>query len=169
MPSGTVNGNGESIVMDYTTHNVHSGKVRGFYNEDIDLDTGEILDTLIVVGANPIHIVLDLTAFGGQVIAEIYEGATVSLNGTPLRASRFNRLLNVPIDYQVYTGPTVVNPGDLFVKRRVLAYAQGSSAITSQVKGAIERVFKPFTNYLIRQTAVSDNISLTLVGIVYEE
>lgn len=169
MPNGTVNGNGESIVMDYTTHNVHYGKVRGFYNEDTDLDTGENLDTLIVVGSRPIHIVLDLTAFGGQVIAEIYEDTVVSDNGTQLRASRFNRILNVPYEYKVYTGPTVVNPGELFVKRRVLAYAQGSGGITSQVRGATERLFKPYTNYLIRQTAVSDNIALTLVGIVYEE
>lgn len=162
------NGDGEAIVLDAVTHYVHSGFMRGFYNEDVDLDTGENLDTLIVIGSKPVHIVLDLQAFGGQLVASIYEGCQYSATGTQLRTSRFNRVINLPVEMMVYTGPTITNVGDEFVRRRVLAHAQGNSGITSSVSTGVGRVFKPYTAYLLRQTAVSDNISLTLVGLFRE-
>jgi hypothetical protein len=162
------NGGGEGIFLDAVTHYVHSGFVRGFYNEDTDLDTGENLDTLIVTGSKPVHIVLDLQAFGGQVVAYIYEGCKYSAEGTILRTSRFNRTINLPVEMMAYTGPTITDVGDVFVKRRVLAHAQGNSGITSNVSTGVERVLAPFTSYLLRQTAVSDNIAVTLVGVFRE-
>jgi len=163
-----VNGYGESVCLDANTYYVHQGLVRGFYNEDTDLDTGESLDTLIVTGSKSIKAIFDLQAFGGQLIAYIYEGAITSDDGTELRTSRFNRMVNIPASYKVYSAPSVVSVGDQFVKRRVLAHAQGNSGITSAVTSGIERVLKPYTKYLLRQTAVSDNITLTLVGMIID-
>jgi len=168
MGNPATNGNGETIVMDVNTHKVHGGYVRGFYNEDADLDTGENLDTLIVTGTKPVHIVLDLEAYGGQLVAYIYEDCETSADGTELRTSRFNRTMTVPIETKVYSGPTVVNVGDMFVKRRVLAHAQGNAGITSAIRGGTERVLKPRSKYLIRQTAASDNIAITLAGVFCE-
>lgn len=169
MGDGATNGNGEAITLDAVTYYVHQGKVRGFYVEDADLDTGESMDTLIVVGRRPLHITLEASAFGGQVLAYIYEGSKYSDPGTLVRRSRFNRTINVPMESLVYSGPTITSLGDEFLKRRILAHAQGSAGITSAVKTGVERVLSPSTAYLLRQTSLADNIAITLTGVMYEE
>lgn len=166
--NGAINGNGENVTIDSNTYYVHLGLLRGFYNDDDDLDTGQSMDTLICVGSKPLKITLALEAFGGQVLAYIYEGTEVSDCGIQLRTSRFNRIVNSPIESKVFSSPSITNVGDLFVKRRVLAHAQGNSGITTAINAGVERILKPYTKYLLRQTALADNISITLVGTILE-
>lgn len=167
--NGLVNGNGESVIMEAIANYVHKGKVFAFYVEDTDIDTGENKDTLIVTGNYECHIVFDLEAFGGQLIAEIYEDTQTSDNGTEIKPSAFNRVASCLPETKIYATPTVTNLGTKFVGRRVLAHSQGNNSITSALRASTERVLKPRSKYLLRQTGVSDNIAMTLVGTFYEE
>jgi hypothetical protein len=165
----TTNANGYSIIEDDTTSYARSGKLWGFYREDTDLDTGESLDTLIVTGDKVVVCNFLLEAYGGQVIAYIDEDTITSDDGTLHPVSNFNRAMQSPTGVRVYSAPTVVDVGKRFVSRRVLAHAQGNSGITSNVTAGVRRYLKPNSKYLLRQTAVSDNIVVTLVGSFYEE
>lgn len=169
MPSGTVTKQGESVTMDNVYHHVITGDLHGFYTEDTDLDTGENLDTLIVTGKDACYLTLEVDVFGGQVIADIYEDVETSVYGTEIRASRFNRIIPNTRSTKIYNAPTITNIGELFVRRRVLSFAQGVAAIQTSLNLETPRVLKPYTKYLLRQTAVSDNIAITLVGRFYEE
>ncbi len=166
---GTVSVNGNSIVEQDTLDLARSGRIWGFYREDADLDTGESLDTLIITGDKTLVISLELEAFGGQLLAYIDEDTATSNDGTLHPMSCFNRVHPLPLQAKVYSGPTVVDVGNRFVMRRVLAHAQGNSGITTRVTAGLRRFLKPRTKYLLRQTAVSDNITVTLVGSMYEE
>jgi hypothetical protein len=160
---------GSLVITQDVTAKSRQGLVHSFYIEDIDLDTGENKDTLIVTGKNCLFIDLDLQAFGGQLIAEIYEGTTVSDNGIELFPQPFNRNFSARLTTKIYSGPTVVYTGIRFVARRVLSYAQGNGAIVSSFNLKHPRILKPMTMYLLRQTAVSDNIAMTLVGTLWED
>jgi hypothetical protein len=165
----SVDVDGSLVTTLDVTAKSRQGLVYGLYIEDTDLDTGENKDTLIVTGRNCLFIQLELEAFGGQVVAEIHEGATVSAYGTEIFPQPFNRNFSARLTSKFYAAPTVVSTGNKFVARRVLAYAQGSSAIASSVAIRNPRILKPLTAYLLRQTGVSDNIAMTLTCTLWED
>jgi len=165
---GVINGSGGLVTQDVITYNVHKGCVWGFYLEDTDLDTNETLDALLCVGMEPLHVVFDVAAFGGQVTAYIYEGVTVSSKGTLVSQSCFNRVTQLPLKTEVYTAPSITSLGKAIVNRRILAHAQGNAGITSSIRQGAERVFRSNTNYLLRLTAVGDNNAVTISAIMCE-
>lgn len=166
---GKISSHGCSVVEQDTLDLARDGRIWGFFREDADLDTGESLDTLIITGDKVLVVSFDVEAYGGQVLAYIDEETITSNDGTLHPMSCFDRVHPVPLQAKVYAAPTVVDVGNRFVTRRVLAQAQGNSGITTQVNSGLRRFLKPRTKYLLRQAAVSDNISLTLVGTMYEE
>jgi hypothetical protein len=160
---------GLPVAMDVLHHIVHGKYVQEFHVEDLDLDTSENLDTLLITGSKEVHITLDLVAAGGRVEAFIYEGATVSANGTAYGLKNRNRNgTDNTLEAKLYTGPTVTGTGTEFVKRQVFGTSSGQQRISSQIGSSTERVFKPNTIYLIRQTAKADNCMITLDGLFYE-
>lgn len=158
------------VAMDVIHHVVHTGIVYDFHTEDLDLDTSENLDTLLVVGAKEIHATFDLVAAGGRVEAFIYEGVTVSNNGTAVNLRNRNRSGFDDNDMllKVYVGPTVTGTGTEIVKRQVFGTSSGAQRISSELRSSAERVLKPNTIYLLRQTAKADNCLVSLDGLVYE-
>jgi len=163
-----VNKHGDGVIIDCFNQMAIDGELFTFYIEDTDLDIVDTKDTLIVTGKNDVRISLELQAFGGQVVAEIYEDTVTSDNGTPVYVSAFNRNVTKRPDMKVFSAPTVVSLGEKFVSRRVLSYAQGNSAIVSSTSTGAFRTLKARTKYLFRQKSVADNTAITLVGTYFE-
>lgn len=163
-----VNKHGDLVIIDCINELAIKGDLYNFYVEDIDLDTGEVKDTLIVTGEWDVRMSLELQAFGGQVVAEIYEDTVTSDDGTPVYVSAFNRNSVKRPDVKILSAPTVVYAGEKFVARRVLSFAQGNSAIVSSTTSGALRTLKKRTKYLLRQISAADNVAITLVGTYYE-
>lgn len=153
---------------------VHEGYAHAFYAESLDLDINANMDVLVEVGAKPLHVVLALEALGGLLRGRIYRSPTTSAKGTLMGTPNFNDLegRDKPLLTKVYLGPTVTDAGTLILPpagRLVLAAGQGASRVNSAVRAEFERVLRPNTTYLLRQTALADNVVVTLAGAMYEE
>ena len=159
----------EVINIDRVHHEIHEGCMYDFHTEDLDLDNAENLDTLIVTGSKEAHITIDAEASGGRVAAFIYRDVTVSANGTEIVARNRNQNFPDAAVTKIYAGPTVTSIGTELVKRQILASSQGVAKISSAIRPSAERVLKPNTKYLLRQTSTADNIIVTIDAIFYEE
>lgn len=155
----------------------HEGLVHGFYLDTEDLDAPNNMDTLIVVGAKPLHIRFDVEIYGGLCRVHLYRSPVASNNGTERGWAPFNDLNSVdphPMATKLYSTPTLTSVGTMILVpngRLVLAPAQGSKGITSSVGGRFERVLRPNTNYLLRVTPNTGvtNVLATVSGSAYEE
>lgn len=153
-------------VTDSVEKAINEGKLFYCYFENLDSDTDENTDLLIKVGANSLHIVFTLDVTGGRTEALIYEGSTVSANGTPVTIENFNRNfdgITVPLT-TMFIGPTITAIGTEFVKRQAFASASGHADISSAINTGAKRIFKANTNYILRITSKADNCLLNVVA-----
>jgi len=126
-----------------------SGKVTGMVDTNVD-------DYLIIVGDEEAH--LDDIVIGagrGDIDILMYEGTTVSANGSALTPFNQNReSANTP-NSAVYTGPTVTGVGTLIHTAWLPPTGTGTGLSANGVAGPSngeEWMLAPNTNYLIRIT-----------------
>ena len=129
-------------------------------------------ECLFITGTKPVHLNRwRVESGGGDIDIDIYEGATVSANGTALSVHCTNRLaLNTALT-TLYDGPTVTDDGTLIHSQWVPPTSSGigQSADGAQAEAGEEWILAPNTNYLIRVTNNSgDTISIWEEYLFYE-
>lgn len=154
--------------MDDSHHLVHQKRLFSFHVEDIDLDTAQTIELLIVTGAKRFHLTDVIEVIGGQVTLNVYRNAVASNNGTEQSLSPFNDETTASLLTKVYLGPTLTGDGTLWYPRRALGFAQGASKLSSSLRGNAERVLRANTKYLFRFTSAADNVAVTADFAVYE-
>jgi hypothetical protein len=159
---------GAQVFMDWIHHLVHQKKLFAFHHENTNFDISGPINILIVTGSKELHFVGEAEALNGQVSIAIFEDTTTSDDGTEIASSAFHRGTKVPLLSKVYHTPSITADGTQFVTRRILASATGANRVSSALRPGAERVFKANSKYLIRFTAVADNLFLTVDCTIYE-
>ena len=100
-----LNGDGELVTEDRVHHEIHEGD--GYHMEDsYELAINGVLDIQFITGADYIHLV-DLYTMESETSHYLYEGATISVNGTAANIQNKNRITtntsSVTAYYQINT------------------------------------------------------------------
>lgn len=147
----TVNSDETRMIVDGMTYQV--------YYENTSLANGGTQEFLLVTPASPqaIHLqAIELTVDTGPDSIQIFEGCTVSANGTALTQINRNRNCTTASVLNVYRDPTVTGDGTEISKHKIFS-AQNKTPITS-LGDVDEWVLKYDTNYLVRFTNNSGGV-----------
>jgi len=144
---------------------IHDGFFFELWRGDTSLADAANLDLMLVVPAGTYPHLQDvsLESDGGVVTLAMYEGTTVSANGTSLPVFNKNRNSSNTNNTTLYYAPTITDVGTQFKHAAIVSDSQ-SSEIFSQSKAG-EWVLAPATNYLIRVNNASGaarNINLQI-------
>jgi len=139
-------------IIDSIHEMVHLGKHFVHSAEDT-VANGANLDHLLVTGGAAAHLrisEIDITSAPFKIY--LFEGTTVSANGTQQAAVNNNRLSTNTSNTQIYSGPTVTAPGTQLRYKLIPGTRQTGGDGTTYFN---EWVLKPNTNYLVRITNAS--------------
>ena len=90
---------------------IHEGLVySAFYHAEAVIDNGDIELLLTTAASRPVHLILD-AMFTGDALLQIFEGTTVSANGTVLTPTNRNRTSSNTATMTVHHTPTVTGDG----------------------------------------------------------
>lgn len=107
-----------------------------------------------------IHMIFSVTSNTGATI-ELFEGTTVTNNGTVIDIINHNRRSSLTSLCDVFEGPTVSGTGTIiFISRSGTATSAGNLTIR---RDEDEYVLHPSTNYLLRITPLADNTDMSIV------
>lgn len=124
--------------------------------------TGTSLDILIITGAEETHLFSSIKVEAKFTI-ELYEGTTVSDNGTAQTIQNLRRSSANTPNGSIYTGPTVDSVGTLIENDAILGGGGGGGASATRIGGIAQRVLgwvlDVSTNYLLRITNNSGGAS----------
>jgi hypothetical protein len=126
----------------------------GVYNAAL-ADAGAI-EILIKVGANEPHVIFSAAA-GGDAEITIFEGTTVSADGTSVPAGNRNRNSAITPVTTVFQGPTVTGDGNEIAKV-LLPGGTGGNASGGGTESPTEFILKTSENYLIRIKNISGGV-----------
>ena len=141
-------------VTDYIHHLIHEGEVFSMSHMEANIANGGSIDMLFLVGdEHPLQWTHECLASKTFKI-EIYEGPTVSDNGTPLDIINMNRESSKELDTVAYTDPTITNNGlKLFEQVLPGGGAQPSSGGSSRPN--LEWLFARGGRYYMVMTNIS--------------
>ena len=137
---------------------VHDGYMFHAAGQVLDLANGGTLEFLFVTPENCYPHLQKIVFFleDAPCQMQVYEGATVSANGTEATVLNTNRNSpNTPCA-QLFVGPTVTADGSLFHDRYFPTAGKDTGLVEQGM--ADEWIFKPSTNYLFRLTNNSGGI-----------
>lgn len=104
-----------------------------------------------------------IDTYGSDVQVEVFEGTTVSANGTAADLTNKNRLTPVVAKTQTFTGPTVTSDGTL-----IATFSVSATASSKDIRDSF--ILQADTNYLIRITnGDSANGATVFTNIIVEE
>ena len=136
----------EVISKDFFKQKVLDGKA--FYTEDITtIAGGADEDILLKVGSEKVWLFAIVDADDILDIL-LYEGTTVSADGTALTINDMNRTTDNTCSVSPFTGPTITADGDLLEQESILNVAR--SARVGFVRIRVGWLLAANTNYLIR-------------------
>lgn len=159
--------------LDSVHANVHAGMFYfgGHYNNAVA--AGANLDILIVTGANyELHFV-PVVVSGGDAEFRLYEGVTVSANGTAIPPYNAKRSSSNTTDSNHYHTPTVTAVGTQLIPTNFIpggsgVFGSGGSG-GGPVRSGTEIDLKVSTNYLLRVTNISGGAQPVEIGYGYYE
>jgi len=158
-------------VTQFAHHKVHEDGLVTASHYDASVNTASPKNILISTPAHDvadIHIAWVISANGPGTV-DVYEGATISANGTEINEVRnFRQSTLTPIQI-LYHGPTIDSDGTLLFPTAVI----GSAGNQVQRTGGVTRqdsefILKNGTNYIIRFTPGSDGTSFLFTTEYYE-
>lgn len=166
LPVDTFSGAVETI--DWEHSRIHSSK--GFLvNGKHTIANGASLDVLLSnPAANYPHLrAIEIAATAAPFDARLYEGVTVSANGTAATVKNYNRNSVAVANVLAYTGPTVTGTGTE-LECSVIPGAKQTGG--SGFEGAqTEWILKPSTLYLVRFTNNSGGSANASIKIFWYE
>lgn len=137
------------ILVDTRTARIHKGEAfrAGFFDAAL-VDDG-IINILIKIGANfEAHTVFEAAA-GGDAEITIFEGTTVTDDGSSLAAGDRNRTTANTPETTLFSGPTITADGTELA-HVLLPGGSGGNASGGSADSPVEFVLKKSTNYLVR-------------------
>ena len=125
-----------------------SGKVTGMIDTDVD-------NFLLVPGGAPHFQRFRIAASRGDIDIQVYEGTTVSANGSEVGSNNTNRFSSNVAATKLYSGPTITDDGTLihttWMPPTATGTGQSASGLVGETNGE-EWILSPANNYLIRIT-----------------
>jgi len=158
---------GGRVTIDFVTALVHVGKVFRISMYDAALADTNSQELLIQVGDNEIHINVTVSVLGDFEVF-LFEGTTVSDDGTPVVPLNLNRTSSLVSAGTFSTSPTITGDGTELA-HAVLPGGQRNQAIENEVGGDGEVILAPNTIYLLRSTNFSGGASRVSTSIVFYE
>ena len=158
---------GSLVNMNTLHHKTHRGLFFYYNTYDLALAASGNLDMLLITGDKQAHIRVKSVLLEGDGLFTLYQGTTVSNNGTALTATNANLNSSNTPEVLAYAGPTVTGVGTLlggdFVKvgnNSVL----GNFDIDSDLL-----ILRPNTNYLLRLTNRGSGATEALITLGFYE
>lgn len=157
------------VFINWIHHLVHAGRLYTISDIDVDVDVATPKEYLFIPLAEETHIAFQVFATGG-ITLELFEGTTVSDNGSALTAQNNNRVHRAKSpQMQSFQDPTVTAPGTLLLTEKA-----GISALTpigttvAQPRQEEEVVFDDGLLYLLRFTPDADGTLVSFISSFYE-
>lgn len=174
-PSGRIDPYSGALVSINAEHwVVHAGLAHRAGIKFTSIANAGVKDILIKVpaGVYPHLHKIDVNSGRGNVDLSLYEGATVSADGTALPLVALNRAGAHAAATTMFHTPTVTSPGSLigshWLPPTATGVGQSANGMVFSEEG-MEWVFSPSTNYLLRITNNSGaSISLMISLMLYE-
>ena len=145
---------GGGLVMIETEHqHIHEGTAFHMSHYLSSLDAGDVNAHNILL-KNPAGNFPHLRSYhgvgtGGPLRIRLFEGVTISADGTPIAAHNMNRNSSNTSDLKAFDEPTITGEGEeMEIHLAPTGHKEGGLTDTVPV----EWIFKPDTNYLIRLT-----------------
>jgi len=155
-------------VIDYAHHEIHSGSHFKAGYQDTVMATNDEINILFITPDTLKWAHFELTAQAtGAVIIDFYEDAVVSANGTLVTAWNRNRNSTKVNTVLVYHTPTVTTNGTK-ISSKWVGNEGFKDSVGGEARGEAEFILKQNTKYLIKLTAVSNNIKGAVGGDWYE-
>lgn len=154
-PSGAYTGEAAQVMQTYIEINAKRGVQYEASRRLTGLTIGAVLDSILRTDAKPLILKSRLLSYTGDgITAEIFEGPTYT-GGTADPYYNLSRINPVASGVQLLSNPTITATG---VKAFADDYLIGNTQ--PQGRGGMrptghERIFKPNTAYLLRQTMLS--------------
>jgi len=168
IPAEVDNSTHSMQTIEYSHHEIHAGShyKAGFMNTDLDTDATVQLLFVTPNTTKWAHWTLTAQATGSAKI-EVYEGTSVSANGTAVTRWNRNRNSTNTSTTLVYHTPTVTTSGTKMITKYI-----GSEGFRSNIggehRGDSEFMLLQNTKYLLVLTAISDDIVGSVGGDWYE-
>ena len=157
-------------TIDYAHHEIHEGNHFKSGYQDTSMAASDVINLLFVTPDTAVwgHWTL-VGQSTGEAVIQVFEGTTVSGNGTAV--ARWNRNRNLAAvnesDILVFHTPTITGDGTKMSEKWI-----GGTGFKADVgggtRGDSEYVLKQNTNYLVRLTAVGAGIKGAIGGDWYE-
>lgn len=157
---------GHMVIHSGLENRIHDGLAFAFGRYIASLADNANIDILLVTNSAELFTKLQVKATGDSLLS-VYEGTTVSGNGTELGMLNLNRNSTNTIDVNAYHTPTITDVGTLIFQMLIPG---GSSPHASGGSDEFTQgIFKTGTNYLLRLTNISGSPGdMQLLGIAFE-
>lgn len=154
-----------------THFKAHNGKcyvVTNLYENDPTATTNDIL----ILPGTGLHLASELGASGDYRV-QIYEGASVSANGTTLMAYNCNRFSSNSTAAQFFTAPTLNTTGTAIFEDIIFAggffFISGAGTGDTPSARGPELILDSTQKYLVRMTNISGATASSALKIGYYE
>jgi hypothetical protein len=149
LPQDTISSSVKTIAYEHSR--THDGKAF-LLNGSYSLANGA---TAYVLADNPAANYAHLRSFvvtctSAPMSVELYEGCTVSANGTSKNGNNMNRNSVTTPNLQTYTGPTVTADGTLLEYTLIPGAKQSGGS--ADIGAEVEWILKPSTKYALKIT-----------------
>ena len=132
---------------------VHRGRFFTLSKIFTGIGNNASVEFLIRVGSQYSHHAVCNVAAGGDADIELYEGPTVSAEGTPIAAINNNRFSSIVADGTYFHTPTLGGDGTLLMQDFIPGggpFLSGGGSDTGLVRSGTEFIMKTNTDYLLR-------------------
>ena len=144
---------------------VNDGTMFGFSYYNGDFDISAPITFLYKVGTRSICVNRVLQTIGGSAKIEVYKAPTTSANGTEVVTYNKNTSSQKTALTKIYVGPTVTADGaKCFEDSYVLGASNVPSKGQSSSSDSVWRKLAASTSYLVRVTAINDNLIMNYCG-----
>ena len=155
-------------TISHAHHEIHEGSHFKADRQDIALSTTDTIELLLTTPDTTkwVHFLLTMQSTG-EVVVELYEGTTVSAEGTAITPINRNRNSATKSVVVVTHTPSVSSDGTKLTENWI-----GTTGFKEDIGDTLrdnsEIILKQNTKYLIRLTAVGDGIKGAIGGDWYE-
>lgn len=150
------------VNIDQVHHQIHKGRHFQFTDitEDVQSATPKRYLLISPNTTTRIHLVYRLESFPGALV-QLYEGTTVSANGSQLSTPNSNRNSLNTAELLAYEDPTVTGDGTLLFSDQEGSTTTGGG-VPSQVQHDDEVILKQNTRYQLKITVLANNTDTSI-------
>lgn len=147
-----IDSSGDLITIGVSHHKIHAGEFFYVRYTNLTLAGAASNDVLVVTGDKSVHVRAQIE-LNDEGIFYMYEGTTVSDNGTELTAINANRTSSNTPELTAYHTPTITGVGTPLGAQLIIGSGSGQNAVGSAVSSSDDLlILAPNTNYLFRLT-----------------